>query len=118
MNKAMRKKRIVEITVLITLTVLIIFIAGNKSNTSHSESNEFAEVNTPKLAYGIVVDSMIIYKDKVKKNQFLADILLKYDVDYSVIDLLVKRSKPVFDVRHIRVGNKYSVLCNNDSAQQ
>ncbi len=70
------------------------------------------------MAYGIVIDSLVVYKDKVKKNQFLADILLKYNVDYQIIDLLAKESKKVFDVRKIRAGNRYTVLCNNDSIKE
>jgi murein DD-endopeptidase MepM/ murein hydrolase activator NlpD len=114
----MKKHRILELFILIAVTILIISIAGIKNNSAEEKYKEMEIMNEPQLAYGIVVDSLIVYKDLVKKNQFLADILLSYKVDYSTIDLLVKRSQPVFDVRRIRSNNRYSVLCKNDSMQQ
>ena len=117
----MNRKRIIEIAVLVLLTLVIIYFSIT------SNSNRPSEVQEDKMAsaeilhgneYGIVTDSMLIYREKVKKNQFLADILLKYHVDYAVIDLLAKRSKPIFDVRKIRAGNTYSVFCKNDSLQK
>jgi len=68
-----------------------------------------------KTDYGIVIDSMLVIKDKVRKNQFLSEILLSYKVDYQKIDLLVKRSIYIFDLRKIKAGNNYTVLCTNDS---
>ncbi len=72
----------------------------------------------PNMEYGIVIDSLLVVRDKVKKNQFLSDILMDFHVDYQKIDLLVKRSLLVFDVRKIRAGNDYTVLCTNDSLKQ
>ncbi len=114
------KRRIVEIAVLIALGLLIIYIASLRDN---SPGKELAVIEKsvqpePKMEYGIVVDSLIIYKDKVKRNQYLSEILLKYGVDYGKIDELAKRSKKVFDVRKIKAGNNYTVLCRNDSAQK
>ncbi len=118
MNEHMKKHRILELVVLVAITILIVSIAGLKNKPSGKEYCEMVNADEPHMAYGIVVDSLLIFKDEVKKNQFLADILLSYNVDYSVIDVLVKRSKNVFDVRRIRRGNRYTVLCNNDSIRQ
>jgi murein DD-endopeptidase MepM/ murein hydrolase activator NlpD len=114
------KRRIIEIAILIAFGLLIIYIASLREN---SPGNELAVIEKdaqpePEMEYGIIVDSLIIYKDKVKRNQYLSDILLKYGVDYGKIDQLAKRSKKVFDVRKIKAGNKYTVLCNNDSLQK
>lgn len=116
----MNKRRIIEISVLVGVTFIFLLVfniipAGEKSAVGDvmSELNE-----SPQIEYGIVTDSLIIFKEKVKKNQFLADILLAYHVDYRDIDLIARRSKEVFDVRKIRAGNNYSILCTNDSAQK
>jgi len=99
----------------IGIILLSIFLTNKEEKSAGTELEE-AEVHIPNTAYGIVIDSMVIYKDKIKKNQFLADILLKYDVDYQTIDLLTRNSnKEVFDVRRMRAGNKYTILCTNDS---
>lgn len=73
---------------------------------------------TTKTDYGIVIDSLLVIKDKVRKNQFLSEILLNYKVDYQKIDLLVKRSIYIFDLRKIKAGNNYTVLCTNDSLNE
>jgi murein DD-endopeptidase MepM/ murein hydrolase activator NlpD len=72
----------------------------------------------PNMEYGIVVDSLMVIKDQVRKNQFLSDILTSYHVDYQTIDLLTKKSYPIFDVRKIRAGNNYTALCSNDSLKK
>ncbi len=116
----MSKKRILEIVVLIILTIIIIYIAGNyEKKKDLSIQLEKTEIEAePNTAYGIVIDSMQVFRDKVKRNQFLSDILLAYNVDYQTIDELAKTSKMVFDVRKIRAGNSYSILCSNDSLQK
>ena len=72
----------------------------------------------PNMEYGIVIDSLMVIKDQVRKNQFLSDILTNYHVDYQTIDLLTKKSQPIFDVRKIRAGNNYTALCSNDSLKR
>ena len=67
------------------------------------------------LLYGISTDSFEVFTSLIKRNQFLADILLKYGVDYFRIDELAKSSKPVFDIRKMRAGNSYTIFYHNDS---
>ena len=72
----------------------------------------------PTMAYGIVVDSLDVTKFKVKKNEFLADILLRHNIDYSEIDHIARNTKDTFDVRRIIAGNTYSVIKTRDSVPQ
>ncbi len=114
-------RRLIETTTLIIITLLIILFIDFRYRQSHMDDKSDLinlPAYEPNMEYGIVVDSLVIYRDKIKRNQFLADILLKYGVNYSDIDLAARRSKPVFDVRHIRQGNHYSVLCKNDSIEK
>ncbi|MBI9037798.1 MAG: peptidoglycan DD-metalloendopeptidase family protein [Bacteroidales bacterium] len=114
----MDRKNYIEIFILIIAAFIIIIISSvfNK-NDYQEEKLEPVEIVEPEheFEYGIIVDSLIIIKDKVRKNQFLSDILLKYKVNYVTIDKIARASKPVFDVRKIRRGNNYSVICSNDS---
>jgi murein DD-endopeptidase MepM/ murein hydrolase activator NlpD len=66
-------------------------------------------------AYGIIVDSLVVTKDRIGRNEFLADILQDHGVDYAAIDLLARKSKNVFDVRRMRAGNDYTVISTNDT---
>ena len=70
------------------------------------------------MAYGIMVDSLLVDTATVKKNEFLSDILLRYNVSYAAIDKLAKGTRNVFDVRKIRRGNKYVIMQANDSLQK
>ncbi len=116
----MLRKRILEIVILVISALIIIFISANyEVPVTITEENEIPIPEyIPKTEYGIIVDSLKIYRGMIKRNQFLADILLKYNVDYATIDLISKRSKTVFDVRKIRYGNNYSVICSNDSIEK
>ncbi len=74
-----------------------------------------SEPPPPKMAYGIVIDSLDVLKFKVKKNEFFADILLRHNIDYSVIDYIARNTKDTFDVRRIIAGNTYSLIKTRDS---
>ncbi len=75
-------------------------------------------INTPILVYGLNLNSFVVYKSKIKANEFLANILLKYHVPYAVIDKLAKKSKKIFDVRKIAEGKKYTILLAKDSTKK
>lgn len=115
----MNRRNLLGAAVLIFVAFLVYFFIGRNSPVEQDVyyQEELAEQYVPTKAYGIVIDSLLVYTDKVKKNQFLSDILTKYKVDYQKIDKLVSRSRPVFDVRKIRAGNRYTVICSNDSLE-
>jgi hypothetical protein len=69
----------------------------------------------PRVEYGIVVDSFQVIKDEVKANENLSTILLQYNLNMGIIEQLVQKAAGIFDVRKIKVGNKYTVLLANDS---
>ncbi len=75
-----------------------------------------AEKAKPTLLYGIEIDSLKVVEATVQPNQFLSQILRKYNVSYGTIDRLAKRSRSVFDVRKIRKNRNYTLLCSEDSA--
>ena len=78
---------------------------------------EIIEVETPSLKYGIPVDSFIIKEGVVANNQFLSQILNQHGVSLRTIDSIAKSSLPVFDVRRIRAGRKYTIFQTPDSLQ-
>src|SRR5690606_30827459 len=51
----------------------------------------------------------------VEKNQTLSTILGPCNVPYHIIDEIAKKSKEIFDVKHIACNKKYTVLTPNDS---
>jgi murein DD-endopeptidase MepM/ murein hydrolase activator NlpD len=114
-------RRFTEISILILLTIVFLWI--------YQDDSEYHELNTiqgpisvpevdMKTEYGLLLDTLNIVKDEIGKNEFLADILLRYNVDYPVIETLVRKSKSVFNVRKIRKGSSYSIIQSNDSIKK
>jgi len=119
MNQEKQNKRlwIIELIILIILTILL--IGAGLLLMPQRDSGIYGAIPEPvvvqQLEYGIIVDSMDVIREVVKKNEFLADILLRYDVDYNLIDAIARSPRDVFDVRKIRAGYPYSVILTRDS---
>ena len=97
---------------LILLLFLISCGGGNDDNSTKKTSNKCAE---PKYLYGICIDSLDVKEDCVKKNEFLANILQREGVSYNTVNYIDRNCRGVFDVRKIKVGNKYVFLETRDS---
>ncbi len=72
-------------------------------------------VPEPKMLFGLKADSFHIEENNVARNQNLSDILLDRGVSAQTIDQLAKNSVKVFDVRKMRVGNRYTIFYSKDS---
>lgn len=100
----------------ILFAYVVLFFNNNKTSTKTFNKVEVKHIS--KKLYGIEIDSLIIHKGIVKRNESLSEILLKYNIDYPSLNKIVKKSKKIFNVRNIKYGNKYTVICNNDSLQK
>jgi len=65
--------------------------------------------------YGIPSDSFDLLNGQVRRNELLSTILLRYGISMEEIEIVVRNSESVFDVRKIRSGNNYTVFCRKDS---
>jgi murein DD-endopeptidase MepM/ murein hydrolase activator NlpD len=90
---------------------------GGADNTAQAdEQEEQPESQAESLTlYGIPADGFEIIEATIEPNQFLADILLPFGVEYRLIDRIA-RDREVFDVRRMRAGQPYSILAERDSA--
>ncbi len=107
------------------VAIFSIYISSCTNSSKNDKSLSTTEIQKdtidsipPNLLFGLPVDSFVIENNKVKRNEFLASILLRYDIPYKQIDLLAHKSKSTFDVRKIKVGNPYYVFLSNDSLHQ
>jgi murein DD-endopeptidase MepM/ murein hydrolase activator NlpD len=73
------------------------------------------ETKARDFLYGIPTDSFDQVSGYIKPNGFLSDILLKHGVTMTQIDLALKNSRAVFDVRNVRSGKSYILFCDRDS---
>ncbi|MCZ7601556.1 MAG: peptidoglycan DD-metalloendopeptidase family protein [Melioribacteraceae bacterium] len=82
-----------------------------KENLSLEEKITFNE-------FGLVADSLIEIRERVKKNQTLTDILLPHKVSYQQIHNIAQVSKDVFDIRKIQSGKDYILYIEPDSVNR
>ena len=73
------------------------------------------DIKEPTIMYGMVVDNRLIIEDKIKRNQFLADILKEYNVPTNLINQVSLIPRKLFDVRKMVHNKKYTLMCTTDS---
>jgi len=108
-------KIIIPIIAIALLLALYFMMKPPKTADDHDFTREEAVMHKPRILYGFNVDSLQVIDGIIARNEFLANILLPYQVDYPTIDQLARTTKDVFDVRQMRHGNRYSLLLTNDS---
>ncbi len=80
----------------------------------HGEDS--SEIQPQNLLFGIPVDSLNVISGRIKRNGLLSQILPPHGIPVNVIEEVLRNSSQVFDVRKLRAGNNYFLLCDNDSA--
>lgn len=107
------------------LLIILLFLTFSCSYFSREEAEPLTvlpdtlvrrEMKPPTLLFGIPSDSFSLITGKIKPNGFISQILIRHGVSMQDIDLLLKNSSSVFDVRKVRAGNNYTLFCDNDSA--
>jgi murein DD-endopeptidase MepM/ murein hydrolase activator NlpD len=68
--------------------------------------------------YGIPVDSFIIVKGRVGRNQNLSVILSEFNIGGSIIHQISNFSRELFDARRIRAGNNWTLFLSRDSISE
>ncbi len=64
----------------------------------------------PKMLFGFATDSFKVVQEKIRKNEFLGEILTRHHVDYVQIDKLARKSKDTADVRSINYNKPYTIF--------
>ncbi|MBW6489916.1 MAG: peptidoglycan DD-metalloendopeptidase family protein [Lentimicrobium sp.] len=117
--KFFTRKRLIEFAVIIVVAFVLLFTVDYYvSGLDKTPGTENEYEPEPRFEFGIAVDSLVVIKDEVKSGDNLSTILLKYKIGQQAVEKLVKKSEGIFDVKKIRVGNKYTVLASNDSLQK
>lgn len=74
------------------------------------------EIPAVNLEYGLNLNEYHVTRGEIEPNQFLAEILLQYKVNYQHIGELAAVAKDVFDVRNLRAGKPFTILSRDTSA--
>src|SRR5690606_11768560 len=110
------KKNVLALLVVVVAALGASFIFLSSFDTtpgelsSTAENVTVAEAKAPELLFGLDITDYLIETSTVKRNEFLSDILQRYQVDLQSIATLSVKSKPVFDVRRIAAGRDYTVF--------
>mgnify|MGYP001320272813 FL=1 len=114
----MSKKRTVLIILVAASLVVIFFIIRYFLQTPCIiKDDDEAYTPEPLTKYGIPVDSLVLYEGVVLPRETLSDILSRYNVSSADIYKLAEKADGVFNLRRIKAGQNFSVLCLNDSMQ-
>ncbi|HZH55505.1 MAG TPA: peptidoglycan DD-metalloendopeptidase family protein, partial [Sphingobacteriaceae bacterium] len=112
-------------TLMIVASATIVTIAGliglssfnnTKSNKIDTEDlhEEFAENTSTEVIFGLPVNDYSIQEGEIAKNEFLSNLLQRYQVDLQTISKLADKSKDIYDVRKISAGKPYTVFLNKE----
>ncbi|SKB77142.1 Murein DD-endopeptidase MepM and murein hydrolase activator NlpD, contain LysM domain [Parapedobacter luteus] len=107
------KKNVLALVVLVVVALGASFIFLSSFDTTSepvSPTTETEPISAPRLLFGLAMDGYDIETKSVGRNEFLSDILQRYQIDLQSIAILADKSKPVFDVRKIAIGHDYTVF--------
>jgi murein DD-endopeptidase MepM/ murein hydrolase activator NlpD len=80
-----------------------------------TENLDTVQFQQPILLYGFPVDSFTVIENKIRRNQFLGEILSEYQVTDQQIHDLSMKSRKVYDVRRLEARKNYTILCTKDT---
>ncbi len=110
-------KRALEFIVLLLISLGAIFLIRYLIRDDYRVETPVV-TPSPQMKFGIVIDSFNLHNRTVLKDQNLSDILTYYSVDYQTIEKIVSLSQPVFNLRKLRTGNSYTVMCSDKADQK
>lgn len=118
------KGKVLAISLAAATVVLTFFLVDSYSSFFTFDSDEAlaenaqrveAEIIEPTMLYGMVVDSLHIIEDVVKRNQRFTDLFEGHYISPSVFQQLHFVPRSVFDFRKIVANRKYTLLTHRDS---
>lgn len=98
---------------ILLIIALFLYSCGEDSTEKSKVIEDVPEINYNE--YGLLADSLLEVRDKVKRNQTLTDLLIPHGVSYQKIHNIVQASDGVFDIRKIQSGKNYAVYIQPDS---
>jgi len=110
--------------IIITIVIIAIAVAGyyfydtnkQKENSVVVASDTIQAPIKSNIIYGLNADTFLIETGKIEQGMFLSTLFEKYNVS-SKLHSIVNKCDSVFDVRHIKSGQKYSVFFSKDTSK-
>ncbi len=105
---------------LIILSIFTILSCNNNTKTNNNTNKKKDSIFVKPIVrlYGFNTDSFFIVNGEIKKNQNLSDIFSKNNIPYTDLESIIKLPDSVFNVKHLKPGNKYTIFFSNDSLKK
>ena len=119
----MKDKRTIKLAAIAVavaaLMYIIFFLPGGKSEENGNDTAAAADstvIAAPIMKYGLPIENYIVKNDTLQPRETLADILYRLGFTAQQIYNLAQCPDSIFDVRRMRPGQPYALLCDKDSA--
>lgn len=106
------------VSFLSSVTMLLLFSAGQQEELAKESGGNYFPVtiySPPLTRFGIPVDNHLVVEDKIKRNEFLSDVLRAHNVPARLINQVATLPRTVFDLRKVAPDKKYTFICTADS---
>jgi len=104
---------------LIAVLVVILSFYNCKEEAPQPKQEPIAEVKIeePRIEFGFNLDDYIVKRDTIKRGESFGEILEKHRLGYPKIYQIAEETKDTFDIRRLRFGKPYTLLCLKDSLE-
>ncbi len=106
---------------LIALYILCLCIIGCKQDDKETEKNQapMAEIIEKEEVkeFGFNLEEFIVKKDTIQPGDSFGEILERNHIGYPKIFNIAEKAKDTFDIRKLRIGDPYTLLCAKDSLE-
>lgn len=84
----------------------------NSDNTTASKITE----EEPTVKYGLNLNDFKVVSHIIRPNELVSDIFLRYNVTGQAINFFTSASNEIFNLRKIKAGNCFTVLCEKSDS--
>ncbi len=96
------------------ISILLLYSCNNKEKSNSNGVGIKQEIVQKKL-YNIVVDSLYIKYENIRKGESVGKILNSFNINFADIDRVAKLSRKLFDLRDVKAGSKYCLMSVDSS---
>ncbi len=94
---------------------VVLSLSLGRGGAADAEKEQEKAAAEPVFRYGIDIAPYRIAEDEVGRGQTLSHILGRYGIGPAQIDRIERAARPVFNMKDMRSGHKYSVFLTDDS---
>jgi murein DD-endopeptidase MepM/ murein hydrolase activator NlpD len=104
----------------IIVCILLISLYSCKNESEVKEIAEPIAIVEPEDVYefGFNLNEFVVKRDTLREGDTFGDILERNQIGYSEIFKIAEQTKDSFDIRRLRTGKPYTLLCSTDSLQR